>query len=612
MPLIASTKFCNLILEAFVSAKRFFQSLAAVLLALSLSTQAFCSAQTDEAAVRLAIVNTYGRSLMLSYFSETMRAIRREISPRKLVVDWHSPQSFLEAASSGSFDIAIASSGLSHVMADRNAGTLLLSSVRDVAPDPLRANGAVIVVRSDRSDINSLSDLKGKTLAIMSKTAFAGWQVPAAELIRHGIDVRHFFKQIVTAGAPMTNVLELVRDQRADAGFLATCMLEDLDAIGLIDKNDYKVLNARPESIRSLFGCTASTELFASWTFSVMPSLSNTLAEQIARALLRLEAKGLSSRWTVNLDRSGPKSVFQQLNLPYQETYDLRAFLYEQRRWVFAALSVFALVLANIVVLMFALRVRTRQKEKAIEEKYQAQWMAQQYQLKLEALEKSRLVGTLSSLAAHELKQPLAVINNYAGTIRRKMQKSALPHDMLLKAVSEIEASGLKAAEIVDHVRLYASGRHAEYERVDLAKVLQKVAASRRNDAACIKMHVPQSVFVMGDAMELELMVLNLVKNACATVQKCPDPQVNVALAYDRNFATIAVTDNGPVLSQAEFERIGKDFYTTKSDGLGLGIQLVRSMAETHGGALILERSDSGGLRAVIRLPLADTETENK
>ena len=58
------------------------------------------------------------------------------------------------------------------------------------------------------------------------------------------------------------------------------------------------------------------------------------------------------------------------------------------------------------------------------------------------------------------------------------------------------------------------------------------------------------------------------------------------------------MTDNGPALTQAEFESIGKNFYTTKSDGLGLGIQLVRSMAESHGGALILERSDGGGLKA--------------
>ena len=68
------------------------------------------------------------------------------------------------------------------------------------------------------------------------------------------------------------------------------------------------------------------------------------------------------------------------------------------------------------------------------------------------------------------------------------------------------------------------------------------------------------------------------------------------------------MTDNGPALTQAEFESIGKNFYTTKSDGLGLGIQLVRSMAESHGGALILERSDGGGLKAVIRLPLEETE----
>ena len=476
----------------------------------------------------------------------------------------------------------------------------------------MHANGAVIVARADRTDLRTVWDLKGKKLGIMSREAFAGWQVPAAELLMQGIDVKSDFQYIAETGAPMTQVLELVRKGTVDAGFLATCMLEDLNALGLIDGREFKVISTHREDRRGPFGCSRSTELFASWTFSVMPEVDNATAAAAASALLALDTGGLSSRWTINLDREGPQQVFRRLRLPFHESYGLRAFLYEQRSWVFAVLIVFFVVLANLVVLTQALRLRTQQKERALCEKYEALHRADQYQMQLEALEKSRMVGTLSSLAAHELKQPLAVINNYAGALRRKMQKTVVPQDMMLRAVSEIEASGLKAAEIVDHVRLYASGRRAEYERVDLARVLQKVSSSRIKDAACIKIHAPQSVFVMGDGMELELMVLNLVKNACATVQKISNPRVDVTLDHDDRFATIVVTDNGPALSQFEFERIGKNFYTTKSDGLGLGLQLVRSMTETHGGALILEQSDSGGLRAVIRLPLADKETENK
>lgn len=557
--------------------------------------------------VRLAVVNTYGQTLMRAYFSETIETIREEIKPKTLDVHWFSPQSFLKAASKGEFDIAIASSGLSHVMADRNAGTLLLSSVRDAAPDPAHANGAVIVVRADRFEINSLEDLRGKSLAIMSKKAFAGWQVPAAEFIRNGIDMRHFFARIVTTGAPMTEVLERVRDGSVDAGFLATCLIEDLDAIGLIDKNEFKVIHPRVLPKSGVFGCTASTELYASWILSVMPSLSSTLAEQITGALLRLKPQGVGSRWTVNLDRKGPQNVFYQLNVPFQESYGLRAFLYEQRRWVFAAVSMLALVLSNLAIMALALRVRTRQKEKAIEEKYQAQWMSEQYQLRLEALEKSRLVGTLSSLAAHELKQPLAVINNYAGTLRRRLQKASVSPEMLMRAVSEIESSGLKAADIVDHVRMYASGRLAKHESVDLRKLVRRVAESRAWRAR-VSVEAPESVCVMGDAMELELMVLNLVKNSCACVSDTVDPQVKIELSRTAEGACVAVTDNGPALSEDDIELIGRDFYTTKPDGLGLGIQLVRSLAESHGGLFTLKRSTLGGLCAEIRLPTAETQ----
>lgn len=614
--------------------KKFVQTLAAALvLALNLSPPLACAeesgardgvkaeaggAKTEEAKasdeVRLAIVNTYGRTLMLSYYSQTIEAIRKEIQPARLSIQWYAPRAFLDAAGRRAFDIAIASSGLSHVMAERNAGAMLLSAVKDDAPDALHANGAAIVVRADRNDLKTVEDLKGKTLAIISKTAFAGWQVPASELIRQGINIEHFFGKVEMTRSPMTNVLEAVRDQRADVGFIATCMLEDLDAVGAIDKNDYRVINARPRSIASSFGCTTSTELYASWTFSVMPSLPAPTAERIVQALLRLQTEGLSSRWTINLGSSSPRKVFEQLHLPLYEGYNLRDFLYEYRRWVIAALSVFALVLANIAFLTVALRIRTRQKEKAIKEKFEAQWKAEQYELKLEALEKSRMIGTLSSLAAHELRQPLAVVNNYAGTLRRQLQKGGLPADMMLKAVSEIEASGLKAADIIDHVRLYARGRRAEHERLDLAEVVKKSVGgrggSRVGGTARIEINAPCSIFIMGDAMELELMVKNLVKNAAAAVRTVPDPKITVTLTDDGRFAAIAVADNGPAIADEAFARIGKDLYTTRTDGLGLGLQLVRTMAESHGGVLILEKSAGGGLKAVIRLPLDDAHKD--
>ena len=127
--------------------------------------------------VRLAVVNSFGSNLSVRYFNGTVNAIAKAVAPRRLVVQFYDQEVFLEAAQNKEFDLAIASSGLTALMTDASGAAALLTIINSRTPDPNHANAGVIVVRSDRDDINCLADLKGKTVAVSSTKAFAGFLV---------------------------------------------------------------------------------------------------------------------------------------------------------------------------------------------------------------------------------------------------------------------------------------------------------------------------------------------------------------------------------------------------------------------------------------------------
>ena len=204
---------------------------------------AHAAAESETASVkrlRLAIVNSYGMSIMDDYYSRTIEAVKEKLTPIEIDVKIYGPDSFLKAAEKESFDMSIASSGLTSLMIERTGGLPLAAVVSDEAPDPNYANGAAIIVRADRPELRTLEDLRGRSVAIMSRPAFAGWQIPASEMVRKGLDPEAFFSEIRVSGYPMTRIVQEVKSGEVDVGFVATCLLERMARGGQIDQKDFR------------------------------------------------------------------------------------------------------------------------------------------------------------------------------------------------------------------------------------------------------------------------------------------------------------------------------------------------------------------------------------
>ncbi len=145
----------------------------------------------------------------------------------------------------------------------------------------LNTYGSAIISLSNRDDIASLADLSGKRIAVVSKKAFGGYQIPSLELVEAGISMPEETSLLIT-GQPHDRVVSAVLEGRADAGFIRAGMLESLAAEGKLDLGRFKVINRQQAPG---FPYMLSTRLYPEWPVAVMPHIDQTLASQLAATL---------------------------------------------------------------------------------------------------------------------------------------------------------------------------------------------------------------------------------------------------------------------------------------------------------------------------------------
>jgi len=145
--------------------------------------------------------------------------------------------------------------------------------------------GAIIFTRSDRQDINTLRDLKGKRFGAVSVKAFGGFQMAWREFKSKDIDPFTDFAELKFIGIPMDRIVYLVKEGKLDAGTVRTDLLERMEEKGLINISDFKTINAQHYKD---FPFQISTRLYPDWILSKTQDTPNTLSDKIRHSLLKL------------------------------------------------------------------------------------------------------------------------------------------------------------------------------------------------------------------------------------------------------------------------------------------------------------------------------------
>jgi two-component system sensor histidine kinase DctS len=224
--------------------------------------------------------------------------------------------------------------------------------------------------------------------------------------------------------------------------------------------------------------------------------------------------------------------------------------------------------------------------------------LSRQQQERLQATARLATVGEMASLLSHELNQPLAAIASYAtGSLNLMEQPDEQTPEMLRQAVGRIAEQAERAGRVIKSVHDFVRRREQAREAVRadhlIDAVLPLVRLQSRKSGTRIEVDIPEPApRVHADRTMVEQVLLNLTRNAIQAMDATPLEQralrLTVRQTHER-WVTFTVSDHGPGIAREVAQRLFTPFFTTRSEGMGLGLSLCRTVVEQHGGALDFE-----------------------
>jgi two-component system sensor kinase FixL len=225
-------------------------------------------------------------------------------------------------------------------------------------------------------------------------------------------------------------------------------------------------------------------------------------------------------------------------------------------------------------------------------------------------------LGELAGSLAHELNQPLTAILSNAQAAQRFMAARPSNLDEVREILEDLVKDNHRASEVLRKIRLLVKKGDSEAALLRMDEVVADVALLVRSEATGrgirMTLDVPADLpCVLGDRVQLQQVLLNVLLNSFQALDGCPakDRVVMIGAALDRSGEIrIAVRDHGPGLTAEKLEKLFSPYFTSKRDGLGLGLSISRSIVQMHGGRIWAENNEERGATFYFTLPAVADE----
>lgn len=248
-----------------------------------------------------------------------------------------------------------------------------------------------------------------------------------------------------------------------------------------------------------------------------------------------------------------------------------------------------------------------------IENRKRAEEDLRQTQNDLAHVTRMTTMGELAVSIAHEVNQPLMAIVTNAGACLRWLDGGQTDIAMARQAAERIVRDGHRAGDIITSVRNLARKTAPRMERVHLEQVIQVVfdllqGELKRHDVSAKAQLEDEATIILGDSTQLQQVVLNLVMNAVEAMAGANAGNRRLAVRVERRDgeALVTVADTGPGLGTDDPDRLFEAFFSTKAEGIGMGLSICRSIIEAHGGKIGAANNGARGSVFSFSLPLAE------
>ncbi len=228
-------------------------------------------------------------------------------------------------------------------------------------------------------------------------------------------------------------------------------------------------------------------------------------------------------------------------------------------------------------------------------------------QMRNELLHTSRVsaMGAMAATLAHELNQPLTAIANYSTGLMRIAADN--DDDREMQAAQAIKDNAQRAGEIIRRMREMAKGENVRKDVIKFDPLVKEAAgyASAGCEGISFDLQLNDGVTVMGDSVQIQQVLINLIRNACQAMEKMEGTkQVTVTKVDLADAVQICVADCGSGIPKELMPNIFEANVTTKAEGMGIGLSISRTIVEAHGGKLWAENTGNGA-RFCFTLPIA-------
>ena len=488
--------------------------------------------------------------------------------------------------------------------------------------------GAVIFVRADRADIQTLEDLKGKSLMGVQETGFGGFRMAWRELLKHGIDPYHDLSSLSFSGFPQGAVAYAVREGHVDAGTFRSESLERMEREGKIKMSDFRVLNQQP---MDEYPVLHSTPLYPTWPFAKLKHVPTSIAERVAVSLLSMPADHPAAKaaqmegWTIPVNYQNVHELLMDLRVgPYAGIgqFTLMDFVSKYSAWLLLTILVLSVMIGLSIGLVRENRFRKHVEQDLRVHQVHLREMVHErtkdvVRIRDQAMKASEAKSIFLSNISHELRTPLNAIIGYTEMILDEMDMTS--ESRFLSELQKVHASALHLmsiiSKILDVTQIEDGSARLRVEMFSVSELIQEVIdavsslATTNNNLLEVKNNLTHDT-IQTDRLRLQESLIHVMENACKFTE---NGKIDILLRSfhksDKDWIQISIRDNGKGMTPEEQERVFEIFYkgdktsTQKISGIGVGLAISRGYCRLMGGDITFKSELGKGSLFIITIP---------